>query len=323
MINKIFDSVKNIKSGNLLYDEYNKEQQSSRRNEFVVLIKPECFKVTDSMYDIVNAILTICENNKVTVNGFKAFNGNYAKEMAYIENEYYVLNRSARYGFDHIPFAYQSEIIRKYPECTTISAYGFLYHSNGDYTAKTLEEVTETRLSDKIGNGTYILPIEYHGEKYAVINPFHPEQINHFYNSKHITVALFCQSDMDYSMLANHCIGNYVPERAEKSSIRYHLYNNQGKYGLTINRLFNGVHISPSPLEGMFGYYRYSRYYRQDLSRSSLYRRIVDMRIRPDQIFALIENPTFSYNGELVDIFGLCESKNSEDILSILSEIDL
>lgn len=321
MNNKIYNSVKKIKEGVLNCDEYYMDQRTEQKNEFIILIKPECFNNIDSMFGIINSIYDICLKNGVLISGFKAFDGSYAKENAYIENEYYVLNRSAHYGFDHVPFAYQAVLRKEYDGYNIISAYSFLNHAKKDYTAKSLEEVTEIRLSDKIGNGTYVLPIEYDNKKYAIINAFHPEQINHFYNPKHITVALFCQSDMDYKYLADNCIGNYVPERAAQSSIRYYLFQNQEYFNLTINKLFNGVHISPSPLEGIFGYYRYSQYYKADPSRSYLYRQILNLGVRPDQFFSLIENPSFLYNGKVVDIFGLCETKNAEEIVKIISEL--
>lgn len=319
----IFNAVKRIKEGSLMNFEYTTEIQTEHKNEFVIILKPECFISSHSAFDVVNSIFNICRDHDIVIHGFNAFNGLYAQRQAYIENEYYMLNRGARYGFDHLPFEYKAEIKRRYEDYIIIGAYGFLEFANNDYTAKSLEEVTETRLSDKIGNGTYVLPLQYKDENYAIINAFHPEQVNHFNNPQHITIALFCSSNTDYSTLASKCIGHYVPERAEQGSIRHYLYRFQEKYGITINNLFNGVHISPSPLEGMFGFYRYSKYFRQDLSRSLLCKNLIDIGLRIDQVYSLLDNPTCLYREKITDIFNLCEAHNAEEIITLIQEIYL
>lgn len=322
MIDKIFNSVKAIQNGSMMNFEYNVEKSiNCGKNEFVILIKPECF-FTYALYDVIDSILGICNEYNIAILGFNAFNGIYAQKFAYIENEYYMLNRGARYGFDHLPMEYKEMIKRKYGDAIVLGAYGFLEYAKLNYTAKSLEEITEKHISDKIGNGTYVLPLEYKGDQYAIINAFHPEQLNHFYSPKHITVALICASDTDYKELVNNCIGNYVPLKAESGSIRHHLYQHQEEYGLVINNLFNGVHISPSPLEGIFGYYRYSKKYKYGLSQISLCKKLAAMGIGTDKIFSFLENPIFYYRGRGEDVFNLCESKNSYEIISMIQEME-
>lgn len=296
------------------------EQNLIYENEFVLLIKPECFfKFEDNQKNIKEILAYIMNKLKhynVNIVGSIIFNGKYAASRGIIENEYYILNKNARYGINHLATNNRQKIFRNYSDYIPIGAYGFLKLAP-EYTAQSLELITETQLSDKIGNGTYVCPITYNNDKYAVINAFHPYQVEHFNSENNITLVLLCNTNTNYELLADSLVGFYSPEKAIEGSIRKYLYDRQTELGLYINNLYNAVHISPSPLEGILGFWRYSSVIRNDISKTYLGKALSNI-IPYEKIEELVENPTINYNDKYMDLFEVCERKNALEIIKIL-----
>jgi hypothetical protein len=322
----VLELIKKFKRNNLSHMERIKRDAQlysvENMNEFVVLLKPECFKIRidKEFTKLMDYINNMFNKYEVQVIGASIFNGDHARKYSLIESEYYMLNKGARYGYLYLPTTYQRDIRLQYDDCEVIGAYNFILTNKHGITSTELEQKTSTSPSDKIGNGTYILSLEYGENKYAVINAFHPEQLEHFYKKENITTAILCRSHTEYNTLSENMVGHYVPSNSKPDSIRYYMYKNQKEMGIQINNFFNGIHISPSPLEGIFGYYRYSSFFRKSLLTTYLGSELSALGLSCGKICSFIQNPLITHQNETVDLFGMCENKDTEDIIKIIKE---
>lgn len=324
MIEKIIEEVMKIKNDVGPASFFNVvNPKFSGENEFVVLIKPECFvsKNAENIKAVINVILNILKRNNVSIGAYRIFNGGYSRIHALIENEYYILNRGARYGVSHLTYANREKINKASMGKIIIGAYGFLNLSK-KYDEESLEQLTESIPCTKIGNGTYTVDVVENGNVYTVINPFHPFQLMHFNNRESITVALICRSDTKYTKLAMEMIGHYIPSRASKHSIRGELFLLQQELEIKINNLYNGVHISPSPLEGAIGFYRYCPDNINELLGKTNLERELDKHFNNKvNLMNLNENPTFYIKGEYTDIFEAVEGKDLYDVVDVIKSV--
>ncbi len=95
-------------------------------------------------------------------------------------------------------------------EGKVIGAYSFLA-CHPQFTPASLEKIAHEKGSQKFGNGTYLLSLEHKGEKYQVINAFHPYQIEQFQLEQNTFAVLACSSSTDYSVLAEEMVGFFIP----------------------------------------------------------------------------------------------------------------
>lgn len=77
------------------------------------------------------------------------------------------------------------------------------------------------------------------------------------------------------------------------------------------------MHTSPSPLEGILGFYRYSDVIKNNISRTHL-GRLLNEKYSESQIEEFMENLTVFFNGQNPDLFGICEQKNADKIAQII-----
>lgn len=321
MIENIIKEIMRIKNNTCCDTAFNiVDGKFSGKNEFVILIKPECFAVnrTENIEKVVDLILEVLKKNNVSIGAYRIFNGEYSRIHSLIENEYYILNRGARYGLSHIAYVNRERINKSNVGKIILGAYGFLALSK-KFNEESLEQLTEITPCAKIGNGTYTIDVEEDGNVYTVINPFHPFQLTHFNATGSITVALMCRSDTTYAQLASEMIGHYIPSMALQQSIRGKLFLLQKELDIQINNLYNGVHISPSPLEGAIGFYRYwDKNLYNLLGQTNCECELKRSLKNKVDLISLSENPTFYINGEYQDLFGAVEGKDLTEVADVI-----
>lgn len=239
---------------------YDYSPQFVSGNEFVILVKPECFSSLDHDQNVAffRDLLLQFSVFEVEISGVCAFNAWYSRKHALLENQYAILNRGARYGYDALPPSIRLAIDEHVGRGCVVGAYPFL-SEHAEMTAAQLEALANGQGSIKYGNGTYLMPyFPLAGETQYIINAFHPFQLEHFNRPGNVFLAIACASLQDYAVLAHDLVGCFIPEKASTGSLRHALYAKAQQYGLHIvDTLRNGYHISPSPLEGFFALQRY------------------------------------------------------------------
>lgn len=292
-------------------------------NQFVILIKPECFMIGVDYKTIIAALLEKCENHHISINGAYALNGVFIRKTGLIKEQYSALNEGAVNGLNQAP-VYLVDIIRKkFGNVKIEGAYQFL-EENPTITCKKLEELSHIKGSYKLGNGLYAFYFEEAAT--VVINAFHPHQIEHFTNSDSVVIALICSSCYQYSKIGDYVIGNYNPQVAACNSMRYYIYINRNILGLSrVNIFYNGFHISPSPLEGMFAVIRYAKKNgpgQIGVADTILGRYMLSHGYRQNDIEELSKNPYIKDNGKFRTLFD-CAEENKDDIQYVVKSIEL
>jgi hypothetical protein len=106
----------------------------------------------------------------------------------------------------------------------------------------------------KLAANTYATPMVLDGDDIVVLNAFVPFQRAWLEDPARALLLCECVTDMGWPAVRRDVIGFFDPARAERRSIRGALSARQHELGLRdpIGIAYNGVHVSPGPLEAMF-----------------------------------------------------------------------
>lgn len=280
--------------------------------QFALIIKPEVFFTEEKESRvIIQKVLESIELYEVKLDALYVMNGPYLKENHLIEEQYSILNKGARFGINSLNGISQDTIRQKYSGMRVMGAYEFL-EMHPEVTATRLEKISHERGSEKEGNGLYIFP--YYEYNVAIINAFHPHQVEHFYDEKNCMIVLLCSSETDYKVLQDNLVGNYNPEKASKGSLRNFIYENkyENKYENNVDigsTFYNCFHLSPSPLEGMFAVCRYCSSegtLQQRYENTVLGKMMLSQGYTLEEIEKIKQNPYLKSKG--ITLFDLLES---------------
>lgn len=233
-------------------------------NQFIVMIKPEVLNIDANKYKkVIRKLLQGFDMYDVSMDAAFIMNGGYLEKKHLIESQYRNLNMGAKFGLKALNPYLNVRIRERYKNQDILGAYDFLKY-NPSISCSELEEISHKIGSRKEGNGVYVFLFEKYNS--AIINAFHPHQIEHFYEKGNCTAVFICSSKTDYKMLQGKLVGNFNPKNAEEKSLRNYVFTHNDYFGIkNIGIFYNCFHISPSPLEGMFAVCRYC----EDISRES------------------------------------------------------
>jgi hypothetical protein len=173
----------------------------------------------------------------------------------------------------------------------------------------------------KIRSGFYVQAYELNGEKFILINGFHPAQLAHFTEPSHRIVLLLIHSDTNWATLRDELIGDTFPERAAGVSIRGTFYADPARYGFTSVSIANNcVHLSAGPFEGMFEIGNFfGGLMNIDVKsiQPLIVRQMIAAGITADQAWQAIDNPTVTADGKTKDLYSLTEHKDTAPSIAI------
>lgn len=309
-------------AGNICVKKYEENLTMYKfENQFLILIKPESCEIEQVNTSMILQYMIEKFNDKgINIHSCFVINGAHMRENAFIENQYFTLNKGAKYGYERLPLNYQKIVSEKFPNHKIVGAYQFL-DMHPEYTIEKLEEIAHEIGSYKVGNGTYILNLSVAGTNYAIINAFHPHQVKHFQKNENVTVILECLSNLDYSELCDEVIGDFRPACAKGGSLRNYIYTHRAELNFSkVGTLYNGFHISPSPLEAMWAIDRYCIpvQYPINYDRFNIGKRLLASGCTPECLDSIRYNPSCSFDGELMSVFDVAERKNSTKIIELL-----
>lgn len=289
-------------------------------NDFVVLLKPECFSPTgEGDEGVFTKIAQILQQNDVFVHAMTLMNSSYIRLHSVVENQYRMLNMYAQYGLEISPMFGKLASKGCY-----VGAYSFL-NTYKQFSAANLEEIAHSVGCEKLGNGLYSVKIDVGHKPVNVLNPFHPFQVDHFQKKDSVMLALLCTSKQTYEKVADDVIGFFDPSQANKGSIRRQLFSENEALGRNFSTMYNAVHNSPGPLEGLFSAIRYfikqsgSSVQLEDIPLGNEI--LKSLPVSKDDVMQLRYNPcvkTKSFEGMLFD---LLEGKDNKQTLDVLSEV--
>ena len=232
--------------------------QTQRQNELLMFIKPEILAIEDQtcLANAIDLIWAKLSEFDASVEGIVLVGGPALEQKESMDRHYgaiNVLSKTASTGLD------ASDRSSVYDALAVSSAdyplfggHEFL-NAHPSFTPASLDDLWFTRKAHKVRSGFYVQAYEEAGEKFILVNGFHPAQLAHFTEPSHRIALMLLHSDTGWEELRDQMIGDTFPERAVTGSIRGQLHANPARYGFEeVTIANNGVHLSAGPFEAMF-----------------------------------------------------------------------
>lgn len=286
-------------------------------NELVLFIKPELFMVgqQDAIRRSVALVFERLSAFDARVHGILVVGGKVLEEKEIMNRHYGYINRLSRQASSLLDADDRQKMASALglPSLEGYPIYGgheYLAHFPGE-TNTGLDELWFTKKSIKIRSGFYIQTYQKGGEKFILVNGFHPAQLFHFTDPTHRIVLFMVHSNTAWAALRNEMVGATFPEKAGPDSIRGRLYANPPAYGLaSVGISNNGVHLSAGPFEGA---YETSNFFGKilnlDLKATPplVLQRMVEAGIPLEKAMGALQNPALTLNGKATDLFSATE----------------
>lgn len=302
------------------------EREPDRLNHFVLFLKPELLAVREGaklgpILDVVGATL---RKYGVETGAVRVLNGPYLARYKIMEEHYGVINRASRLGRGALSSPTREKLEAEFPGAKSVlGAHQFLEHYP-DVSAFALNIIANSLGTKKIASGKYVSVVNVQGERIAVLNAFHPEQLLHYTRPGQTLVVFECWSDTDWQILRRDMTGATDPAHAVEGSIRRTLRERSSELGLgEVTTATNGVHCSAGPFEAMLEYCRFfSDHAAKAVRRPSAtpFGHLLQERgLRQKDIAALSKNPLLGEGRAAAYVFNQTEDKNSDVAADLLA----
>lgn len=299
---------------------------TNRQNELLMFLKPEIFNNGNptAIQNSLDMIFQKLQDFNAEVAGAVIVGGQALEAQKCMDRHYGTINVLSRTASQVL----SAEDRQKIYDTLGVAAADYpLYGghefqaSHPGFTPAKLDELWFTKKSMKIRSGFYVQAYELNGEKFVLVNGFHPAQLAHFTEPSHRIVLLLIHSDTDWATLRDQMIGDTFPERAAAVSIRGTFYADPARYGFaSVSIANNCVHLSAGPFEGMFEIMNFfGGLMNIDVKSTQplIVRRMLAAGITADQAWQAIENPTVTVDGKSKDLYGATEHKDTAPSIAI------
>ncbi|MGM0756566.1 MAG: hypothetical protein ACQEUO_10615 [Bacillota bacterium] len=308
-----------------------KKHQDVNQHHVLIMLKPELTNINQGVQldRILDELLNRLANDDVEIGAVRVLSSLYLKEEKILENQYGMLNRISRNGLSELSEAAKKVLSTKYPEYRTkehliYGGHQFLQKYQ-ELTPYGLELLTRNVKVDKLGAGTYAIEAEVDGEKMLLLNSFHPCQIDWFTAPRRSVIVIECFTQKPMRVMREHFIGATDPHEAREGSFKHMLLTEQKRFGITnVCTRFNGIHLSPGPIEAMAGMIRYFSTSGKRLSPShTLFGQLLrENGFSAEELDLLCEDVSISSSGTReTPVFELTENLNWDEALALLLKV--
>ncbi|MBJ8030410.1 hypothetical protein [Bacillus cereus group sp. N21] len=306
--------------------EFNLEQNMDV-NQFIIMLKPELTMIEEgvNVKALLNRILSMLKEHKIKVKSARILSSSYLLQNNLMEKHYGMLNQVSKFGLEKMSIEARNRLFKKFPYAIkdtkkVLGGHQFL-SKHPNFSSYFLEVLTRNVKVNKLGAGIYAIEAVIDGEKYVILNPFHPCQVEWFTSPGKSVVLFECSSSREMKSIRRETIGATDPQDAVQGSIKHMLLKEQERFGLSnICTRFNGIHISPGPIEGMAGLIHYFSDSKRTISFSETAFGNLLLRngYSEKQIHSILENPEIQVGDRIGAIFELTEDCNSNESLELL-----
>ncbi|MFD4544509.1 hypothetical protein [Streptomyces bauhiniae] len=251
-----------------------------------------------------------------------------------VEHHYAVLNRVSAQGLEALPPNARHRLAERYaqdpaehPDAVPVRILGGhqLLAQRTDLTAAALDALARNLPVGKAAAGVYTTELLLDGERFVVLNAFHPMQVAHFQQPGGAVALLTCTTHRPTDLVRRDVIGATDPAQARPGSVKHMLYQDRATFrAWKVCTRLNGVHLSPGPVEAMF---TIQKYFTDDwtpmpLARTALGRRLLAAGVDARALSALGGNPVVEYGGggHLFDVTEDMTTQECEHMLLRLLE---
>ena len=301
--------------------------QTERQNELLMFIKPEILAVENRscLNNAIDLIWAKLSEFDASVEGVVLVGGPALERKESMDRHYgaiNVLSKTASSGLDAADrnSVYDALAVSSadYP---LFGGHEFL-NAHPAFTPATLDDLWFTRKAHKVCSGFYVQAYEEAGEKFILVNGFHPAQLAHFTEPAHRIALMLLHSDTGWAQLRDNMIGDTFPERALTGSIRGQLHADPARYGFEeVTIANNGVHLSAGPFEAMFEIANFfGSLIGTDISSTPprIVKTMLAAGIAQDDAYRAKENPDVNDGaGETTDLFDATEHMDTQAAVAL------
>jgi nucleoside diphosphate kinase len=295
------------------------------RNHFVLFLKPEVLDMGDGVEveAILNLVATALKANGVRTGAVRALNGRYLGRYHIMEEHYGVINRASRLGEKALSPPTLTKLVEEVQGIGSILGGHEFLEKFPQVSPYALNIIADTLGTKKIAAGKYYGVLNVEGERIVVLNPFHPQQVEHYTAPGRTIVVIECATDTDWAVLRQKMTGATNPAKAEPGSIRRTLLDKKAKLGLRdVGTATNGVHCSAGPLEAMLEFSRFFSDHQGKklikLADTPFGEQLARYGLGKKDIAALAKNPVIG-DGEAGNYaFNITEEQNSDAAAGLL-----
>ncbi|MGE5343245.1 MAG: hypothetical protein ACM3SY_17370 [Candidatus Omnitrophota bacterium] len=299
-------------------------------NQLLFFFKPECFQFPDKKQQrqLMEMVFETFGRFNIRIDGAILLDGKRLEEFSIIDRHYGFINRLSRKASEMVspedlariydalgiadPEHYQvlggHEFLKRYPE----------------FDEKEENDFWLSKHSVKLRSGFYFQTYTVNGDKFIIINGFHPLQVRRYTHPLQRIVVLLLNTDTDWKVLKADLSGDTYPERARATSIRGELFKNHEKYGLPpVDISTNCVHLSAGPFEAIFEIDNFLKNVDDahfDLYKTNVAVRMQERALSRDEVDRSLTNPTAEIEGKVVDLNTFTEEKNTNDAIALYCE---
>lgn len=312
-----------------IYPYHFNPKTDTKTNQFICMLKPELCRIQDGVN--IQGVLELIENRfylwGVQIRAIRVFSAKYLEKHDLIKKQYSVLNKVSKYGLEACPDIVRKRLYQMFPQikdniCKVEGSFQVLkrYPSLSPLALEVLSQNVKTV---KLGSGVYAISLKIDGTDYVVLNPFYPCQLDWFTKEGNAVVVFECLSSRDLKDIRQKLVGDINPYLAAQESLRHLLLKYNKEFNLSnVSIRFNGIHISPGPVEGLFGIIRYFSDVHQDklvhIQDTSFGNLLMQNGMDKDQITKMEINPILSVGESNVPLFELTEEMNWTDAIKIM-----
>ena len=302
--------------------------QTQRQNELLMFIKPEILAIEDRtcLASAINLIWAKLSEFDASVEGVVLVGGPALEQKESMDRHYgaiNVLSKTASTGLaDSDRRSVYDALAVTAADYPLFGGHEFLKAHPSLHARQFGRTMVHPGKAHKVRSGFYVQAYEEAGEKFILVNGFHPAQLAHFTEPSHRIALMLLHSDTGWEKLRDQMIGDTFPERAVNGSIRGQLHANPASYGFDeVTIANNGVHLSAGPFEAMFEIANFfGSLVGTDIS--STPPRIVDTMLAAgialDDAYKAKDNPDVEDgHGATTDLFDATEHLDTEPAVSL------
>jgi len=342
LINGIIKTINNG-LGSLLVHKFNFD--TSLKNELLFFLKPECFLYSSNCQRqrLLEMIMEKFQHHEVDVSGALYLGGNCVERLAIMDRHYGYINRLSKHASEILKqespeFKLMLERLESISEnCEDLLTFRVLgghefLKQYPTYDENTLNELWNTKPSLKLRSGFYFQAYQvdstdtHSSKKDGVIlaNGFHPFQLRHFTHPEHKLIILLLHSNRPWQELKFSLAGDTYPEKADKNSIRGHLFQYCQEYGIpSISISANGIHLSAGPFEALYEIYNFLRNFKESgyhLEQTNMARILKQMDFSFEEICRCLANPLSRIENKITDLYSATENMDSPDAVILYKQ---
>ncbi len=301
--------------------------RETHRNELLLFVKPEIFMVKDAaqVEAALGLVFAKLAEFAAAVSGIAVVGGKVLEEAEIMNRHYGYINRLSRFASQMVDAADRQKIAEalELPTLDGVTLYGgheyLKAHPAEDCFA--LDTLWFTKKSIKIRSGFYVQHYTKDGERFILVNGFHPAQLLHFTDPTHRIMLVLLHSNTPWGALRNEMVGATFPEKAVPHSIRGTLYAHPADYGLgTVSIANNGVHLSAGPFEGLFEINNFfGEILGLDIEKQPplLLKKMLAAGLPLQTALESLENPIVSESPKPTDLFTATEDVDSDEAVAL------